>query len=252
MYRVEMKVLLLGSLCICLLMLAVSLLSNYLSAEYGEGRVIQRAIEAHGGAEGIRRIKAGHLKGDGMRHRLHGDEPFTWEEWFEVPDRYKLMMRDSRSVAYYLAPPRKWWIGEGDQKPAIKDLGEVHATSQFEPIRRLVEIQRQKLPVVSLGEQEVGFIPAVALQVDSEQWGQVAMSFDKSKGLLIQNRGQVAQSGRASSFTNRQVFSRHQDVQGVLLPMKITVFVNDQPHTEMTIRQAEFVDKLDPSVFAPP
>lgn len=245
------KVLVLGSMAVCLLMLLATALVNYLGAEYGEQRVLRRALEAHGGAEAIRRIKAGHLQGEGVRYRFHGPDPFTWEEWFQTPDRYKLVMRDRRATAYYVAPPRKWWIVEPGLSPKVMDLGEVHPTSQFEWLRRLDEIERWKLPVRAGAEEEVLFRPALGLLVSSDQWGQVTLSFDKAKGILVRARGQVDQA-KSGPFTNDYIYSQHREVNGVLLPMKATIFVNGERSTEMTITAVELVDQLDPAIFSPP
>lgn len=247
------KVLILGSIIVCLLMLAATGLINYLSGEYGEGRVVRRAIEAHGGAGAIRSIKAGRIRGQGVRHGpLQEPAPFTWEESFEYPERYKLVIHPKESVTItYLAPAKKWWIVEGDSKPEEMKGGGVQPSSQLEPFRMLLQIEPQKTPTTLLDDDEVQFRPVTSLRADTQEMGQVIFSFDKAKGILLRVKGQIDRPDREPVKVER-IYSNHKVVNGLLMPMKVTMHVNGRLDTEMTIDQVEFLDRLDAATFALP
>jgi hypothetical protein len=248
------KKMILGMGAVCLLMLLGTLFANYLSAEFGQGRVLRRAVEAHGGTEAIRAVKAGRLKGKGVRHgSFSKTADFQWEEAFQLPDRYKLVMRPRDGVTVtYLAPAKTWYVAEGG-RPAepMPGGGQVHPASQLEPLRQLLAVHARKLPTTLLADEEVDYRPVSTVQADSEEWGKVVFCFAKDSGVLLRMRGQLDRAGQDPVKVER-IYSQHKTVNGVLLPMKVVMHVNGRLDTEMTITEVEFVDRLEPEVFAKP
>src|SRR5262245_19238764 len=54
--------------------------------------VLEKAIQAHGGAARLERTKRGHIKAEWKGQRLGNAFQVTWEETFDLPKRYKRKM----------------------------------------------------------------------------------------------------------------------------------------------------------------
>src|SRR5262245_17406416 len=59
--------------------------------------VLERAIQAHGGAARLERTKRGHIKAE-MKGKLPGNVfQVTWEETFDLPNRYRWKIEGTKS-----------------------------------------------------------------------------------------------------------------------------------------------------------
>ena len=104
---------------------------------------------------------------------------------------------------------------------------------------------------VMIGADDVHFRPAITVRAHSEEWGQVLLSFDKARGLLLRMKGQLDRDGLEPIRLER-VYSQHKESNGVVIPMKVAMYRNGQLDTEMVVTEVELVDRLDPAIFAAP
>jgi hypothetical protein len=214
--------------------------------------VLDRAIQAHGGAARLERTKKGHLKG--KCEGIQSNAPFEYEteEWFDLPARNKRIAEGkSNGVPFQV----EWlFIGKEGWKRELPRPA--HYFTEREP---LSSVEGQWYPVLAvlllLREKDVWLTSLP----DETKDGCVLVGihaanprrsgdyfFDKSTGLL--KRSKVIERAQESVETT---YDDYREIQGIHYPMRFKV-AGETYSSTFTLSSIEFLDKIDESVFAKP
>lgn len=214
--------------------------------------ILQKAIEAHGGEENIKKPRKGILKG---ADNVHAE--MTQEEFFDLPDRWKrttsAVIKEKRRAAFLLVVDDKCWKWEagGAPKETENEGNETEAKPHLAVLTLLLELQDVKLsPIkgVTVDSQlTVGF-RAEKGETPAECY------FAKDTGLLVQTNFKW-QSAPGNEFATKLVLSDFREVDGVKLPYRRTYYIkggdfkNTTLLSDFQVKELKIVDKLPDDTF---
>lgn len=217
--------------------------------------LLERAIQAHGGAEQLERTKKGHIKAKVESVRLNVPVTYEIEEWFDLPSRYKharVRSGDGTSSEYVFTRKEAWGrqgTGPIETYPTHRALPmdrHWHAVLLTLLLLRNKDIQLKSLPEETKdGRTNAGF-KATSSQASSDFF------FDKSTGLLARTRRTTSHSLTGEDEIGDTTYEDYQYIQGVHYPMCHKVFTGKTLSSTVTLSFVEFGTQIDESVFLKP
>ena len=175
--------LLLGAVCVVLLRMDLLRAESPLA-------VIERALQAQGGAEKLARAQAIHMTIKGVQLKT---DPFTCETFSQGPDHYKdiqLMGKGEELHAHgYLLKGNKSWSLSGTVAIALEDKDQTRLWTAYykdhilDMLRGLPRDKTAKL--TALGESNLDGRVIVGVKVVSKNFPEYSLYFDKANGLLV-------------------------------------------------------------------
>ncbi len=217
--------------------------------------VLDRAIQAHGGAARLERTKKGHLKAKSEGHQSNAPFKVEIEEWFDLPSRYRETSDGSNNGAPYhlekVVTEKEGWIREGTgsvyylspRLAAYSAALASHVSNLL--LLRDKDIQLASLPDKNQDGRILAGIRATNPLVSSEFY------FDKSTGLLAQTRV-LPDRIRGQEEVNETAYDDYRDIQGIHYPMRFRVVAGKTLTSIITLSSIEFLDKIDESIFQKP
>jgi hypothetical protein len=219
--------------------------------------ILDRAIEAHGGAARLERTKRGHLKGKTETYKENLTSKYEMEEWLDLPDRYKLWSVSSSSdTPYhreYAVNGKEGWKREG--KGSVREFTVRQPLSVFQHwqaiLAQLLLLREKDVLLTLLPEETRDGRTLAGIHATSPQ-GYGDFFFDKSTGLLARSKVIRANILGGEDAITEIVYDDYRDIQGVRYPMRFKVFTGKTNSSTIALSSVEFLDKIDDSVFTKP
>ncbi len=221
-------------------------------------RLLDRAIQAHGGEERLSKTKIGRLtaKVDGASVGS-GTFKVTWEEVFDLPRRYKRTIDGEFGGQTFhreiTVNGPKGWFRQGQAAPQPFAVTDPLAIEQHwhAVLAQLLLLRNKDNRFTLLGEEQQGGRSLVGIQVSGAQ-GKANLYFDKSTGLLARARRPMPNLLAGGEMIGETVYEDYREVGGVQYPMHLRSSNRDSSILNIRISSVEFLDKLDARVFAKP
>jgi len=228
---------------------------TYLRSTPSGRSMLADAIEAHGGEANILRTRTGRLVGKGFDLGPRDARiPFAVEEVFQAPDQFKRVVRQGEGrdevMLTFVAPAGKCWIRVGG-KTEVYECDAADLENVFAFLPQLVEIHKSDVPLTPLGEERVRSRPALGYQADSKDWGKVSLYFDKESKRCVKLRKRLGDDD-APATVQEMVYGAYKDIDGVWLPMTITMLRDGKTIKELRVDSVQLVDRFDAGVFTGP
>lgn len=218
--------------------------------------ILDRAIQAHGGAGLLERTKKGHLKAKSEGHQSNAPFKVEIEEWFDLPSRYRETSDGSRNGAPYhgekLVIGKEGWIreGTGPMRPiTVPDpfvAQHWHAKLASLLLLRDKGVQFRPLPDETKGGHTLVGFHATSLQVADD------FLFDKSTGLLGKTLKTMPNPLGGQAVIEEASYDDYRDIQGIHYPMRFKIATGKTYSATITLSNIEFSDKIDESIFIKP
>lgn len=219
---------------------------------------LAQAIAAHGGEAGIERIRTGKITGHGqmadhlgMRYPMH-----SIQEYFQPPNFYKqLIVIDDRSgkpqTIGVLAPAGKRWRTHGEDgklEVVTRDTTDEQGMLAF--LQELLGIHRRKLPLTPLPVEEVLGRQALGFQTSLDD-NPLSLYFDRETKLCVKFKRKLPNAPENKGILE-MVLANYRDIEGVQVPMKLTITVDGKLFREVEIDTVQFVERLPSDTFQAP
>jgi hypothetical protein len=246
--------------------LAVALTCAGLAAAADEKAtaVVNKAIEAHGGADALNKYKAGRMKMKGDISVLGMDLEFTGTLSYMMPDKFKMEMNSEvmgqKLVIHHTVKGEtiRGSVKFGDmtmpaltsdaEKEELKLSVAMQEAEQFTPL-----LDEKKFTVKHGGEEEVNGKKADLLLVTPKAINkEVKMFFDRGTGLLVKTAHQgigPGDGGAPVEVLEDNYPSEYKKVQGVQVPMKLVIHHDGKKFLNIEVTEYELLDKLDDKEF---
>lgn len=222
--------------------------------------IVQKAIDASGGAELLGKLKAGTGKIKGTLANLGTDIDFTGEMAYEVPSRYKLTL--SADIAGSKTVVEQ--VVNGDKlkhtvNGAPKAIGE-RVKGEMGMALRLMEVM-QLVPLLDAGrytlaaeaDAAVDGKPAAVVLVKGKDFKDTRLFFAKDTGLLLRTERKGLAPGAGPEdvveVTETTTFADYRKTDGVLLPYKAAVTHDGKKFMSFGYTEAKLMEKIDPKLI---
>jgi hypothetical protein len=221
---------------------------------------LEKAIQAHGGADKLERTKRGRLKASVNGRRFGGVLQWAWEETFDLPRRYRQIAEGTVGGRAFFADRvldgTRGWIRLG-RSPATNF--EVEKPDPLEShwhaiLAQLLLFERDKDTELKwLGEQMKDDRRLVVISAHSPR-ARADLYFDRTTGLLaraVQPLPNLMAGKGKAVIIGESVYDDYKNIQGIQYPMHSKA-TNPDSTLDIKIASIEFLDKIDDLAFAKP
>ncbi len=218
--------------------------------------VIERAINAQGGAEQVARLtRAWRAKVRGMR----GERVTTGEMAYQSPDQMRIqttMEVDNRTMTFVgVLNGEKGWQSINGQTRAVegRELEEMRdGAHRSRRVRFLLPLLKEPEFTLSvLDDKEIIERPTTGVRVQSKGHRDIDLYFDKESGLLVATESQVVDpTGKV--LTLRQVFSEYKDPSACSDECLLVRFAPQWTRPRVHVHSQYFASTSPTSMYCPP
>jgi hypothetical protein len=226
--------------------------------------VVKKAIEATGGAENLKKYKAGKLKMTGELSVLGMDIEFTGSMAFSMPDRYKLAMTaevmgqkmdieqvvkgDTVKSTIKIGGMTLPNPGGESEKEELKSAAVLQEAEQLTPL-----LESTKFTIKAEADADVNGKKAAVISVQPKAVKKdFKMFFDKESGLLVKttHKGKgPGDDGQPKDVEEETYASDYKKVKGLQVPMKLTVHHDGKKFMTIKVSEYDVLEKIDDKEF---
>lgn len=222
-------------------------------------KIIDRAIEAHGGEEIIAKFKGTQVKFKGKFFATGEGVDYTGELAYQIPDRFRFgiefEVQGMRFNVLQVVSGNKGWAKIlTDVKELDKDqYAEADQGLHVVRVTNLLALRDKNFKLSPLGESKVGGKAMNGIRVSAKDRRDVNLFFDKESGLLTKVETVVRDPMAGNQeFTQATVYEEFKKVQGKLVPMKLSIYRNSKLFVNGVNTEVRLAEKLDDNLFARP
>ncbi len=239
---------------LCLFLAAGWFLCSSAIADDAARAVVEKAIEAHGGAEKLAKLRIMRIKTEGKM--MVADLPDTSvmiENCWQMPDKYKSSMQyeilgRKQEIIQIVDGDQAWIQMNGRVFDTDKAaLTEVKEQKYAEGLDRLDFLDKKGIELSLLEKIDVEGKPAIGVLVKSKDHRDVKLYFDFAGGLLVKREWSMG-----GKRVNGTVFGDYRKKDGMPRFQTLTIYRFGKKFMELKVKEVEFLKKLDPKEFAKP
>ena len=225
----------------------------------GEARaVVEKAIQAHGGADKLAKLRGVRLQTKGTLTAMGMTGRFTAETVTRFPDRNKniiqLDINNARiATGHVLSGDRAWSVLDGEVEELTgQRLAEVRTRAHVAHIGSLVPLVSDKAFSLSpVGEVTVNDRLAVGVRAARNGHADVNLYFGKASGLLV--KAEVRGRNLNQEEVLREVFfGGYKDVGGLMYATAVRIDYDGRTYMEYEVTDVTFDDAIPDAEFAKP
>jgi hypothetical protein len=229
-------------------------------AQDGARAIVEKAIRAQGGEAKVGKLRTMRIKAEGTTDLVpgHPNLPFTIEDTWQMPDRYKTEFRvqlmGKKFTQTQVIDGDKGWIRTNGQvqdmpKEAVAEMKEQRYA---EDLDRLGFLSENGIELSALNEIKIEGKSAVGVLVKSKGHRDVKLYFDRASGLLVKREQRVLDPSSNKEVHQEVFFSDYREKDGLKHYQKIVALRDGKKVIEARVTEVEFFEKLDAKVFAKP
>jgi hypothetical protein len=214
--------------------------------------VLNKAIQAHGGAEALDKAGMRSRSGKGIV-ALGGDTRLTSEETFHFPDRCRLVIDlESNRIVLVLNGVKGWTQAVGTTQEMSKEtLREKQEELYVWWLMNLTPLLKDEFVLKPLADAKVNGQDAAVVKVSHRRYPDVRLFFDKKSNLLVKIARRSTETG--VTLDKEYFYSDHREFDGVKMPTKEVVFLNGKTKmSEVTYNSYKVLPKVEDKLFEKP
>jgi hypothetical protein len=238
--------------------LVLSLTGRAAAQEATRG-VIEKAVQAAGGADKLARLKTSRSKFRGKGTLEGVPASLTGEVLLQLPRQMKVEIQveaQGQNVPVVIVVNGdKCWVQVLGQTLELKgeELADEKEALHAEEVQTLLPLLRDKAYRLGpLGEVRVSGRDAVGVKVSHPKHKDVNLYFDKATGLLAKTERRTLDEDSKQEVTEESFFSDYRPVDGVQVPMRLAVYHDGKQILEAEVTEHRFLDRIDEAEFARP
>jgi hypothetical protein len=215
--------------------------------------IIDKAIKAHGGSDGLTRAQTAIRTGNAVQMVGTTEVALATEVTLAVPTRMRgdFTSKDKTlRIVMVLNGDRAWRASNGMAVELPKEaLEELQEEAYVEWVATVVPLKMDGFNLSPADGKMVNGKPTVAVKVARKGHSDAVLYFDKDDGLLVEIERKTRTAGL---LVNKEyIFSEFKEFNGVKLPTKRTELLANKKAAELTGATYRF-EKENPANFAKP
>ncbi len=220
-------------------------------------KTVTAGIKAHGGEEALKKNKAGEYQMKGSLNVLGAELEYIGSLAYQLPDQFKMTLETSLMGQKLLISQ----VGNGDkfkttlngeaQKLDDKTKDEIRQGAASQDISMLYPLlDKEKYTIKAGKDAKIADVDCSAVVVDGKKTKTLTLYFDKKTGRLHATNRKALAPGSGEEVEEETVMAEYKEVDGVQIPMKLTVKHDGKAFMTTKFTEAKLSAKLDPKVFA--
>jgi hypothetical protein len=220
--------------------------------------MMDKAIEARGGAAAIERYKAVTAKFTATYYRNDAEWKTTgtaYEFAFEQSRvDWESLAEDQNSHVVQVFDHDKGWVSMNGTltdmtKEEVAEFREVLYASAVADLHGLTGPGFQ---LAALGESKVGDRPVVGVRVSSKGHRDINLYFDKGTGLLLKKTQRRKEAGAGPEFTEEMLYGDYRNVSGLMFPFHVSETRDGKPSFVGDWSEITVAEKLRDGILRKP
>lgn len=218
--------------------------------------VVGKAIEAHGGADALKKYQAGEYDMKGRMAIGGADSDFTGKVVYLLPARYRIVLdldvagNKTALIQTVNGKDIKTTVNGKDQPLAAAQKDEAMQALAMQEITQLTPLlDDKKFTLKADKDADIDGNKAAVVTVSAEGVKGVNLYFDKKTGRLLRTV-RKALSPDLKEVTEESNLSDFKPVEGILLPMAVEVTHDGKKFMSLAITSAKMLETVDPKRFA--
>jgi outer membrane lipoprotein-sorting protein len=212
--------------------------------------VVARNLQARGGLERVKAVRAMRLKG--LMQAANGTDVPT-AIFMQRPNRIRQEATLNGRLAVQAFDGERGWalnpmMGNAPVEVPVGVARRMAEQADFDG--PLVDTEAKGHRLEFAGIESLGEVKAAKLRLVKKSGEEQFLFFDASTGLEIRTLGEIDQTGRKVSIESR--YSDFRTVDGLTVPFTVEVLVNGQLQQKITLSSAEFPASLEDDLFRMP
>ncbi|MCX7701834.1 MAG: hypothetical protein N2039_13230 [Gemmataceae bacterium] len=220
--------------------------------------IVKKAIEAHGGADNLKKFLGTRAESKGSISIMGMDFEFTTQSISQYPDKQKTIiqldfMGNSLSIVQSI---------NGDQVSLmVNNMSQEVPDEQKQELKRGIEMQKvmNLTPLLEEKDYELKVIPGVkvndrdtvGISVTGRERPEIKVYFDKETYLLLKvERKALDPSMAGVEALQETILADYKEFNGVKKPMKTTIFLDGRKFMDAVNTKLEVVEKIDDKEFS--
>ena len=215
--------------------------------------LVDQAIKAHGGTEALTRAQTALVTSTVTRFVGTKSTSFKAEAAMVLPDRWRsACYHEGKVVATFaINGDRGWTSNPGPPQEMGKELlAEARNEAYVMWLATLVPLKGPGIKLKTTNEIKVADKEAVGILVTRTGWPNVRVYFDKKTHLLVKIDRFAKDAGE--KVHKEHFYSDHKTFDGVVLPTREEVRIEDSKRTEESGREYKFPRTIDENQFKRP
>ena len=219
--------------------------------------VLARAIQAHGGAEKLARLRAVRTRARG-RIEIQGGLQFTQEAVVQLPAQIKesvqIEANGQTTTLITVCDGTHGWMRTAGRTTSMAEeiFNETREALHLMNIGRFTALKDQAYQLTLLAETRVDGRPAAGIKVASRGHRDVSLYFDKQTGLLLKNQRRAYDLRTRQEVIEERFFSAYEDVDGMKTPKKVVIERDGKKFMEAEVTEAKFLERVPDNEFTEP
>ncbi len=221
--------------------------------------LIERAVQAHGGAEALGRIHAEKIKFKGTLVVGGHTTPILVEKTLQLPSKYKVVIEmnqgsDKHTIVHVINRDKTYVTVDGRALEAGPELlAEIRSGLELARAEHLVPLLEDKsYQLVLADEVEVNKRPAVGVRITGRGRKELRLYFDKEFGLLVRGENRIDMGKGKEEIRQHFFFGDYKEIGGYKRPTKMRTFRDGKQIMEVELLDAKVLDRVDETEFAKP
>ena len=240
-------------------LLSALLFASGAAAEDKARALVEAAIKAHGEGR-VAKLRTVRLKAEGTIE-LAPDQPavpFTFEDVWRMPDRYRSTYEITvmgRAVTHKrVIDGDRGWVtyGDGVEDMAKAAVAEMREQMYAGDLDRLGFLTDKGVELSPLDEARVAGKLAAGVLVRSKGHRDVKLYFDQATGLLVRREHAVRHPDGGDELAQAVEFGDYADTDGIKYHKSVTVYRGGRTFVSAKVTAVEFLETVDPKLFAKP
>jgi hypothetical protein len=218
--------------------------------------IIQKAIDAHGGADKLNKVEAARIKSKGTISIQGMDIELTSEAVYRMPDKIRTdldlnVMDQKLHITQVIAGDKVTIVSpQGKMQLEGPQLEEGKMGVYMLSVFRLTPLLDDKsFTLKALGDRTANGQELVGVQVSSKGRKDVKLFFDKKTGMLARVERTGLEPGGTNEVPREEMFSNYKDFDGIKRHTKTLVNVNGAKLLDTEISEYKTLDKVDEKTF---
>jgi hypothetical protein len=226
--------------------------------------LIDKAIQAQGGADKLARFHSAVLKGNGTYYGGSNEGKgieFTGVWTAQGSDKMRMHLTLKTAAAdlsrITVVNGAKGWtkFGKDPASPMPKDeLAEERERTYATWVATLVPLKDKAFELKPAAEAKVGGRAAQGVRVSRKGHRDITLYFDKDSGLLVKSEMMIKKvdDGSNAKLQQEVFYSDYKDFGGARWPSRVRILQGGKRFVEVNFTEAQAKEKLDDKVFAEP
>lgn len=215
-------------------------------------QIVDKAIDAMGGAQKLAKQKAVTFKEKGTYYGMGDGLPYTGNYAIQGRDQFKMVIE---GVFAIVVNGDQGWVKAADQTTAMtaEQLADQKEELYAGWVTSLLPLKDKEFQLSPLDEVAVDDRAAVGVKVSRKGHRDVKLYFDKESGVLVKSEGTVkSQELGGKEVLQETFYKEYQDVEGAKAVSKLVVHRDGKLFLESEVFDLKAAGKLEDSVFAMP